>query len=46
MKTAAYTKCSYADRYQAKRKPTCGCTVCNVKWEAAEKWRNSRNKIK
>ena len=30
-------KCSYADRYQATRKPSCnngnGCQVCNEKWE-------------
>lgn len=25
-------KCSYADRYQAKRKPACGCKACEDKW--------------
>ncbi len=26
------TKCAYADSYQAKRVPKCGCTVCDRKW--------------
>lgn len=30
------TKCSYADKYKAQRKPTCGCDVCRIKWES--KW--------
>lgn len=25
-------KCSYADKYKAIRKPTCGCRACNEKW--------------
>lgn len=25
-------KCSYADKYQAQRAPTCGCLACEVKW--------------
>jgi hypothetical protein len=25
-------KCSYADKYKAIRKPTCGCNTCNIKW--------------
>lgn len=28
-------KCGYADTYQAKIKPTCGCEVCELKWENA-----------
>lgn len=28
------TKCSYADKYQAIRPPTCGCDVCAIKWRA------------
>lgn len=27
-------KCTYADRYQAKRAPICGCQVCAEKWAA------------
>ncbi len=27
-------KCSYADKYQAKRAPTCGCRRCEQIWEA------------
>ena len=35
-------KCKYADKYQAKRKPTCnkgkGCYTCRTKWcDAARK---------
>lgn len=26
-------KCSYADRYEAKRPPKCGCLTCETKWE-------------
>lgn len=26
-------KCGYADKYKAVRKPTCGCRVCNDKWD-------------
>lgn len=29
-------KCSYADRYKAKRAPTCGCRACGEKWMAAK----------
>ena len=29
-------KCSYADKYKAIKKPTCGCEVCMLKWEIAE----------
>jgi hypothetical protein len=29
-------KCTYADWYQAKRKPTCGCRVCADKWARRE----------
>lgn len=25
-------KCSYADKYKAIRKPTCGCKSCEQKW--------------
>ena len=28
-------RCDYADKYQAKREPTCGCAICDVKWKAA-----------
>lgn len=28
-------KCTYADRYKAKRAPTCGCVTCERKWAAA-----------
>ena len=28
-------RCSYADKYKAIRKPTCGCKVCNKKWQDA-----------
>lgn len=30
-------KCSYADRYQAKRAPTCGCKACEKKWKDRNK---------
>ena len=33
------TKCDYADKYKGIRKPTCGCEVCELKWELAEKTR-------
>jgi len=26
------SKCSYADKYMAIRKPICGCKECNIKW--------------
>lgn len=29
-------KCSYADKYQGKREPTCGCEVCGLKWQIAQ----------
>lgn len=29
-------KCSYADKYKAIRKPTCGCKVCEDKWNAKD----------
>ena len=25
-------KCSYADKYKGKRKPTCGCLKCDIIW--------------
>ena len=25
-------KCSYADKYKATRRPTCGCDACDLKW--------------
>ena len=25
-------KCKYADKYQAKRAPTCGCDICGWRW--------------
>lgn len=25
--------CSYAKKYKAIRKPTCGCDYCNSKWD-------------
>jgi len=28
-------KCTYADRYQARRPPTCGCRQCNEMWQIA-----------
>jgi hypothetical protein len=28
-------KCDYADRYKAKRKPTCGCYTCDLKYANA-----------
>lgn len=28
-------KCSYADKYKAKRKPMCGCIACENKYKAA-----------
>lgn len=28
-------KCEYAERYQAKRQPNCGCLECANKWAAA-----------
>lgn len=30
------TQCRYAQRYKAKRKPSCGCFVCDTKWRLAE----------
>lgn len=30
--TITREKCSYANRYKAARKPTCGCRVCITKW--------------
>lgn len=27
------SKCSYASRYKAKRKPTCGCETCEFMWK-------------
>lgn len=30
-------KCSYADKYQGKRPPKCGCKTCNKKYEKANK---------
>jgi hypothetical protein len=29
-------KCSYADKYKAERKPTCGCFVCETKWTISQ----------
>lgn len=29
-------KCSYADKYKAIIKPTCGCIVCEARWKAKE----------
>lgn len=29
-------KCGYADKYQGKREPTCGCEVCGLKWQIAQ----------
>ena len=38
------TKCRYADKYQAKRRPRCNggkcCAVCTAKWRAARSKRN------
>lgn len=31
-------KCSYADKYQAKRKPTCGCQTCEEKWKKRKEY--------
>ena len=31
--TAVRMQCSYAEDYQAKRAPTCGCVLCWIKWE-------------
>jgi hypothetical protein len=30
-------KCGYADKYKATRKPTCGCKVCETKWNDKKK---------
>jgi hypothetical protein len=30
------TKCRYADQFKGKRKPSCGCFVCETKWRIAE----------
>ena len=30
-------KCSYADKYKAMRKPTCGCLECERKWKEKQK---------
>ena len=30
------TKCSYADKYKAKRAPKCGCQTCEEKWKVME----------
>jgi hypothetical protein len=31
------TACAYADDYKAIRAPTCGCDVCEQKWETAKR---------
>lgn len=33
-------RCKYATKYKAKRAPTCGCQVCNDKWDDAQEMRN------
>ena len=30
------TRCGNARRYKAERKPTCGCDMCEMKWQVAE----------
>jgi hypothetical protein len=30
-------RCSYADQYQGKRAPTCGCKACETIWNQAKK---------
>ena len=30
-------KCSYADKYKAMKPPTCGCKLCNEKWNRKQK---------
>jgi len=32
-------KCAYADKYKGIRKPTCGCQICNTKYEQTRKER-------
>ena len=33
-------RCTYASKYKAKRRPTCGCQVCATKWAEAEVMRD------
>lgn len=30
-------KCNYADKYKARRAPTCGCAACEVKWSKRDR---------
>ena len=30
------TKCKYADKYKAKREPTCGCDYCLLFWKVTQ----------